>query len=84
MDNAILKKESICRSCNKTRSSSNFDFAKDKCACRCYSSKCPMKKAYISVRTGSFFEKFMISLRGILKIILKYAARQPIYFVKAL
>lgn len=81
MDKSLLVKEFICEGFDKSRSLSKYNIVKDNCACRRYASKCPNKKKYFWVQTGSFFEKFTISLKVILKIILRCAARQPIYSI---
>lgn len=75
MNNSLLKKNSVCRGCSKSRPLDKHTFVKEKCAWRCYSSKCPMLEKYISVRKGFFVEKFTIGLRAILKIMVKWAAK---------
>ena len=54
---------------------------KDGYAWRCMNRLCSLRKQYFSLRKGSFFEKFTVSMRFILKVIVMMLAKQSQYSV---
>ncbi|KAI5153612.1 hypothetical protein ENBRE01_3210 [Enteropsectra breve] len=65
----------IC-ACGETCSFASYKRSVDECAWRCYNKTCNEYKKYVSIRSNSWFEKFSLSLRRILKIIFKYSIKQ--------
>ncbi|KAI5152076.1 hypothetical protein ENBRE01_2551 [Enteropsectra breve] len=75
MEQRLLKNEKIC-ACGETCSFASYKRSVDECAWRCYNKRCNEYKKYVSIRSNSWFEKFSLSLRRILKIIFNYSIKQ--------
>lgn len=78
----FLKREFFCPVCNEATKLVTYRRSNDKYAWRCMKSQCSNYKKYFSVRTGSFFYNFNISITMILRIMIKFSIRQPRYSIK--
>ena len=82
MDNSLIRKESFCSKCNNAKMLCKYKNNLDGYAWRCMYSICPSYKNYGSIRENSFFKDFSTSLKIILRIVIKYGNRQPLYSIK--
>ncbi|KCZ77900.1 hypothetical protein H311_01083 [Anncaliia algerae PRA109] len=82
MDNGFLKKEMFCQICNHALKLVPYKRSKDELAWRCMHKICSRYKLYTSIRSNSFFDQFDTSLGVIIRIIVKYSTRQPMYSIK--
>ena len=81
MVNNFLRKERFCCSCGSQMRLAKFKKVKDGVAWRCHHRQCSKSKDYFSVKEGSFFESIGIPMRRVMKILLKYSVRQPLYSI---
>ncbi|KAG0442270.1 hypothetical protein DMUE_0398 [Dictyocoela muelleri] len=79
MDLRFLVREQRCLMCNHALVLVSRSRAIDSYAWRCMNRVCEDYKNYTSVRKGSFFECFKAEIKLILRIVLAYCMRQPIY-----
>lgn len=82
MDRKFIKNEFFCPKCHHAAKNVKYLRSIDECAWRCMQSACPSYKKYYSIRAGSFFEPFSLKMSSILRILLKYACRQPMHSIK--
>lgn len=78
----FLKRERLCESCVNPLKLVKYKRSIDEVAWRCMNSKCLKYKTYFSIRDMSFFQDFNVSLALILRVLCKYASRQPMHSIK--
>ena len=72
----LLMREYICSGCGISAKFVSSKRNKDKYAWRCMNSLCVLNKQYFSLRKDSFFQKFDVSMRFILKVIALILSKQ--------
>lgn len=82
MNFKLLKNEYSCPSCITACKLVRYKKNIDSYAWRCMKTSCLKYKIYFSCRKNSFFEKFKIPMKTILRILIKYSCRQPRYSIK--
>lgn len=75
MEFGMLKREQICVSCSKQMKFVKYKRNVDEYAFRCLTSQCKKYSKYISIRKGSFFGCFNISLELVMRIVLKFVCK---------
>lgn len=80
-DCQLLKREHNCRQCNQLCTFAQYKRSIDDFSWRCMNRLCAHYKNYYSIRLCSFFAGFSIQLKDVLKVILKYSVRQPLYSI---
>lgn len=78
----LIKRELECISCHNMMNFVNYKRNIDGHAWRCKHVHCVSYKKYFSLREGSFFSGFNISMQSIMLILLRYVARTPRYVIK--
>ena len=66
MEQGILQKTISCINCFKSLILVRSSRSKDKMSWRCFNKQCNIYCSYISVRKGSFFENFSVSIKSLL------------------
>ncbi|KCZ77497.1 hypothetical protein H311_01493 [Anncaliia algerae PRA109] len=78
MEMHMLKREFNCERCNRQTKFSKYKKSIDEHAWRCMNIKCKSYKKYFLIRNNSFFHNLRISLKDILKIIIRYSCKQQL------
>ena len=73
----LIKKNKTCENCLNECKYVKYKRNIDGFAWRCMQKTCKAYKKYLSLRIGSFFNGFNISLREILLVIIKYIKKSP-------
>jgi hypothetical protein len=68
----LLKTHVFCESCNEEFKTVAYTQNKDEFAFRCMNNVCSCFSRYYTIRLHSFFNKFKIPLKSILKIMFKW------------
>lgn len=74
-DMQLLKRMHFCDECHSSMSLNRYKKVVDGYAWRCTIRQCRKFKVYVSLRTGSFFEGFSITLNLCMKVLVRYATR---------
>ena len=82
MGNNYIQKEFYCKECLESCKLIKYKKSIDSYAWRCYNTKCCKYKFYYSIRDGSFFKNFRISLLYIFRIVIRYGTRQSMNSIK--
>ncbi|KAI5152245.1 hypothetical protein ENBRE01_2682, partial [Enteropsectra breve] len=80
MELGLLPRESHCR-CGEQMKLVKYTRNIDECAWRCYNSQCLQYIKYISVRAGTWFGRFALPLKAIMKVVHRYSVRHPRYCI---
>ena len=81
MENNFIQRELICAECGTNMKLVKYTRNNDGYAWRCMHKSCTRYKKYISVRTRSFFKNPNIDVLLVLRIVCKYAVRQPYHSI---
>ncbi|KCZ79246.1 hypothetical protein H312_03365 [Anncaliia algerae PRA339] len=81
MQNNFLKKEMTFEKCNLTMKLVCYQKNRDKNAWKCLNNICIRYKNYKSIRSESFFGKFFLDLKFILRVLFKYITKTQIFSI---
>ncbi|KAG0440040.1 hypothetical protein DMUE_2030 [Dictyocoela muelleri] len=81
MEINLLKRDYNCKGCNNPCKLSKYYKNIDKNAWRCMEKSCEEYKFYFSISKNSIFEDLRLSLKDIMKVILRYSCRQQVYTI---
>ncbi|KAG0423786.1 hypothetical protein DMUE_6126, partial [Dictyocoela muelleri] len=81
MQNRFIPNEICCAACRCPMNLCPYTRNIDSFAWRCISKSCKNYKKYISIRKDTFFEGFNIDIRTILRILIRYLMKQPLYSI---
>ncbi|KCZ79748.1 hypothetical protein H312_02861 [Anncaliia algerae PRA339] len=82
MEINLLKRNYQCKTCNVSSKLVKFSKNIDKHAWRCLNPSCRNYKNYFSMRKESFFINFKLSLKDVLKVVIRYACKQQMISIK--